>query len=306
MVVLVTNTCNRRRRARRLSSPVLGLALIALATGACDRMNGDVTGPTPVGPPAGTTAIYYSAIGASDANGAGSSVPCFPFSACDDGMGYVPVLVRQLRATRQVTVLNLGIPATVLGPAVEAIARQIGREVTGNFLERMVPSVARESTLVTVFGGVNDANVIGDAIEQGLAGADIPGYIDTQARAFASDYARVISGIRSRAPASFIIVVNVPNAAAMPFAAKYPIEHRRVLQTVAVALSRESNRQAGQGVLVVDVMCNPVTYLASHFASDGFHPNDAGHAEIARQLKAIVDGGSSSPASSCAMMTAIK
>src|SRR5687768_17041000 len=299
----LVSTLNLHTRARHVSA-VLGFVLLGLGMSACDR--GDLTSPSPVGPPASTAAIYYSAIGASDANGAGSSVPCFPFTACEDGMGYVPVLARQLRATRPVTVLNLGIPATVLGPAAEALARQVGREVSGNFLDRMVPSVLRESNLVTVFGGVNDANIIGDAIEQGRAGSDIPGYIDTQARAFASDYARVISGIRGRAPSSFIIVVNVPNAAAMPFAAQYPIEHRRVLQSIAVALSREANRQAGPGVVVADVMCNPTTYLASHFASDGFHPNDAGHAEIARQLRAIVEGGTSSPASSCAMMTAIK
>ena len=285
-------------------SRVLSVALLAVATAACS--GGNMAGPSPVGPPAGTAPIYYSAVGASDANGAGSSVPCFPFTVCDDGMGYVPVLVRQLRATRQVTLMNLGIPASVLGPATEAIARRIGREVSGNFVDGMMPFVPPESTLVTVFGGVNDANIIGDAIELGLAGTDIPGYIDTQARAFGSDYARLIAGIRGRAPSSFIIVVNVPNSAAMPFAAKYPVQHRRVLQTIAVALSRESNRQAGPGVVVMDLMCNPIIYAASHFASDGFHPNDAGHAEIARQLAAIVAGGSSSPASSCGMMTAIQ
>ena len=291
-------------RARRVCAHVLCVVVLGLGVSACG--GGDVTSPSPIGPPAGAAAIYYSAIGASDANGAGSSVPCFLFAVCDDGMGYVPVLVRQLRATRQVTVMNMGIPASVLGPATESIARRIGREVTGNFVDGTMPFVPQESTLVTVFGGVNDANIIGDAIELGRAGNDIPGYIDTQARAFGADYSRLIAGIRGRAPKSFIIVVNVPNAAAMPFAAKYPIGHRRVLQSIAVALSRESNRQLGPGVVILDVMCNPITYAASHFASDGFHPNDAGHAEIARQLAAIVAGASSPPASSCSMMTAIQ
>ena len=291
-------------RARNIYAHVLGVVLLGLGISSCS--SGDLTSPSPIGPPAAAAAIYYSAIGASDANGAGSSVPCFPFTACDDGMGYVPVLVRQLRATRQVTLMNLGIPASVLGPATEAIARRLGREVSGNFVDGTMPFVPQESTLVTVFGGVNDANIIGDAIEAGLAGNDIPGYIDAQARAFGSDYSRLIAGIRGRAPNSFIIVVNVPNAAAMPFAAKYPIGHRRVLQTIAVALSRESNRQLGPGVVVLDVMCNPITYAASHFASDGFHPNDAGHAEIARQLAAVVAGASPAPASSCSMMTAIQ
>ena len=278
---------------------MLPLASIIAACG------GSSTGPSDVAAPGATAAINYSAIGASDANGVGGSVPCIPFTVCDEGTGYVPVLVRQLRASREVTVLNLGMPAAVLGPTVEAIARQLGREVSGNFLDRQMPFVARESTLVTVFAGVNDANIIGEAIEHGAGGSDIPAYIATQARAFGTEYDALIAGIRGRAPHSFIIVMNVPNVAAMPFAQKYPVEHRRVLQSIAGALSRESNRQAGNGIAVLDMMCDPGTYSPSHFSGDGFHPNDAGYANIARRLEAVVNSGSASAASSCGMMTAV-
>ena len=78
-------------------------------------------------------------------------VPCVPFTACENGTGYVPVTARQLRASHEVTVMNLGIPASVLSPSVEAIARQIGREVTGNFVDRQMPFVPTNSTVVTHF-----------------------------------------------------------------------------------------------------------------------------------------------------------
>lgn len=281
--------------------------LLALLVCGCELINrGASTAPSPVGPPAASAPVHYTALGASDANGAGSSVPCAPFAACEDGMGYVPVLARQLRSTREVTVVNLGMPAAVLGPASEAIARQLGREVSGNLVDRQMPFVPRETTLVTVFAGVNDANVIAESIEKGAAGTDVGGYIERQASAFGADYARLINGIRGRAANAFIIVMNVPNVALMPYALRYPVEHRRVMQTLAVALSRESNRQAGNGVAVLDTMCNPATYDAANFSRDGFHPNDAGYAEIAARLKAVVDSGGSTPSASCGSMTAVR
>jgi lysophospholipase L1-like esterase len=273
----------------------------------CDLINKSEspTSPSGVTPPAPATAIHYTAIGASDANGVGSSVPCLPFTACEDGTGYVPVAARQLRATHEVTVMNLGIPASVLSPAVEAIARQIGREVTGNFIDRQMPFVPTNSTVVTISGGVNDANAIGEAIEKGAGAAGVAQYIETQARAFGADYDRLIQGVRNRARMSFLVVLNVPNLAAMPYAARYPLEHRRVLQSVSVAFSREANRQAATGVVVMDAMCDATFYAPSNFSRDGFHPNDAGYAHIAARLAAIINGAPSVPAATCAAMTAV-
>jgi lysophospholipase L1-like esterase len=284
------------------SRPFL-IVLAALLVAACG--NNSPAAPSPGGPPAAGTPIHYTAIGASDANGVGSSVPCLPFSACDNGTGYVAVLARRLGASRQVTVTNMGIPATVLSPAIEAVARQHGREVTGNFVDRQMPFVPRESTLVTIFGGGNDANAIGDAMEQGAAGSDVAGYIARQAQAFGADFNRLIAGVRERAPQSFIIVINVPNMALLPYATRYPIEHRRVLQAVSVAFTREANRQASSGVAVLDAMCDGALYAPANFSSDGFHPNDAGYTHLAGRLAAIVEGGASAPASSCPSMTAV-
>jgi lysophospholipase L1-like esterase len=286
----------------RLASALLCLSAALL--GGCNKSESP-TSPSVVTPPAPTAAIHYTAIGASDANGVGSTVPCLPFTACENGTGYVPLTARQLRASREVVVMNLGIPGSVLSPAVEAIARQIGREVTGNFVDRQMPFVPTDSTVVTISGGVNDANAIGEAVEKGAAAAGVPQYIETQARAFGADYDRLVQGVRTRARSSFIVVLNVPNMALMPYAARYPIEHRRVLQAVSVAFSREANRQAGSGVVVMDVMCDQTLYAPANFYRDGFHPNDAGYAHIASRLTAIINGTASAPPASCAAMTAV-
>jgi len=288
----------------------LALTLLGIVISGCELID-KVRSPTEPSPatvsaPAPGAPVSYTAIGASDANGVGASVTCAPFLACDNGTGYVPTLARQLRGSREVTLLNLGIPAAVLSPAIEAIAKQYGRDVTGNFVEREMPFVPRDATLVTISGGANDVNAIGDAMLQGAAGNDVTGYIDAQARTFGADYDRLVRGVRSRAPGAFIIILNVPNLAAFPYAARYLLEHRRVLQAIAVAFSREANRQGGSGVVVLDLMCDPLMYSAAHFASDGFHPNDAGYAHIAARLAAIVNGGSSSAAASCSQMTAVR
>ena len=69
------------------------------------------TDPTPTNP----NTILYTAIGASDAIGIGASVPCLPLTPCPQGTGYVQTLERQLRTgANTVTLLNLGIPGTVL------------------------------------------------------------------------------------------------------------------------------------------------------------------------------------------------
>jgi lysophospholipase L1-like esterase len=263
-------------------------------------------GPSPIGPPAADAPVYYTAIGASDANGVGASVPCFTFTTCEGSTGYVGVLALRLRTgTRRVTVMNLGVPAAVLSPAMQAIGRQHGREITGNFVDDQLPLVPRQSTLITIFGGASDANAIGEAIENGAAGSDVAGYIERQQRAFGADFDRLISGVRARAADSFVVVINVPNMALLPYAMRYPIEHRRVLQALSIAFSREANRQQARGVAILDAMCDADLYNRSHFAGDGFHPNDAGYAHIAARLLTVVNAGGTPPSASCAPMTAV-
>ena len=70
---------------------VLFLAALCVLSG-CGLLNQ----PTdPSDPP--KNEVSYTAIGASDAIGFGSSAVCIPFTECPNGMGYVPQIVRRLQ-----------------------------------------------------------------------------------------------------------------------------------------------------------------------------------------------------------------
>jgi len=281
----------------------LGLLLLA-ATLAAACGGSPAPGPSPQ---PGT--YQYTAVGASDAVGVGASVPCFPFAECPDGTGYVPVIARRLATdTIKVALMNLGIPAAVLGPGLQQIGVSYGRTIPGNFLEQEMPFVPRDSTHVTIFAGGNDTNTIVAAVGGGAGGADPLGWVNTQIQAFRTDYAALISGIRSRAPKASIVVANLPNFAGMPFTAGYSLDRRRLAQHISVGFAIEAiNRLADQGIPVVDMLCDPRSYLPSTYSSDGFHPSDAGYAYLADEmLQAFANpAGYRRPASSCAFMTIV-
>src|SRR5215213_3780193 len=124
---------------------------------ACSKSDSP-TAPTP-SPTAGP--IFYTAIGASDGIGFGSSVPCIPLAPdCFEGRGYVQSLARSLRATgREFGWRNLSLPGSVLSRAIEELARDIGTPIeslVGNFIERQAPFVPTNTTHVTIFAGGND------------------------------------------------------------------------------------------------------------------------------------------------------
>ncbi len=280
----------------------LALVVSLLAT-ACGSSGG--SSPTPTSPTPTSTTVRYAALGASDANGFGSSVPCTPFTVCENGTGYVPNLARLLRASRQVTLVNLGIPAAVLSPAMFTLGRQYGRDIPANFVDSELPFVPADSTLITVLGGPNDVNALGDAALKGAGGNDVKGYLDAQIRVFGGDYDRLVQGLRSRAPNAQIILINVPNMAALPYSAGYALQARQGLQYISTGFTREINRQASSRVVVLDAMCDANTYVGSSFSSDGFHPNDSGYTYLAQRLLAVVNSGSSSTATSCGQMTVV-
>lgn len=294
------------RHLRRLIPLVLLVAAIPVS--GCDRVRDALTptSPSAVGPPAANAAIHYSAMGASDALGVGSTTPCQPFSACPNGTGYTHLLSRDLRARgHEVTFINLGIPTAVLSPAIQEVARAKGREVPANLIDHELAFLAPGSTLVTIFGGANDVNALGHALKQGAAGADVKGYIDSQVRAFGADFDRLVRGVKSRAPGAFIIVINIPNLAVFPYASSYTLQEKQALQYISVAFTKEANRQAGSGVAVLDLMCDPAIYDSAKVSSDGFHPSDAGYAYLTQRLLPIVSGSTTTPSSSCSQMTQV-
>jgi lysophospholipase L1-like esterase len=288
-----------RYRLLRLQACGLAIALAA-SLAACNSKS-----PTEPSPEPQPNVVSYTAVGASDAIAIGASHECFPFAACPDGTGYVQVTKRRLEAAgKTVTLLNLGIPGSVLGPDIEAIGNSLGRGIPGNFLEREMPFVARDSTLVTIFAGGNDANTIAAALEAGMGGNDPVSYANTLSSGFGRDLNALVSGVKSRAPSARIVLLNLPNLAGLPYMAGRTLPQKQGMQAIAVSLSAKANALVSQGVLVIDLMCDPRAYIAGNYSSDGFHPNDAGYAFIADLVyTAAASGTASPPRSACAQMS---
>ena len=180
----------------------------------------------------------YDAIGASDADGIGSSVECPPFTDCPNGMGYPQVATRQLKAQGfSVSLTNYGIPTAVIGPDFQLLGLQNNRTILGNLITSEMPFVRQTATLVTIFAGGNDINTITAALGNGAGGTDQAGYIDTQVKAFAADYQTLLNGIRGRAGSARIIAFNVPNLAGLPFLATASLAQRQAAQRAAVGMT---------------------------------------------------------------------
>jgi lysophospholipase L1-like esterase len=294
------------------NSPILriGLAVgsLSVATG-CNKLGlGDTTSPTAPTPPAAGSTIVYTAVGASDANGVGSSAECVFLTPCPTGMGYVPVTVRAL-TTLGFTVdnRNLGIPTTVIGGDFAALGAKYGRVIVGNMIDNEMSFVQTNATVVTIFAGVNEINTITTALGAGEGGSDPNGYIDNQVKAFGTDYATLIAGIRARAGNPHFVILNVPNVAGLPFLSGATLAQRQAAQRAAVGMSKTVvNALASSSITVVDLMCDARSYVASNYSGDGLHPNDAGYAFISGEVvKAITTSSYPAPQSSCTGMTIV-
>ncbi len=219
----------------------------------------------------------------------------------------MPVTVRALKA-RQFTVklMNLGVGTAVIGRDFEALGMQYGRTILGNFIDGQMPFVLPDSTVTTVFAGVNDVITTVSALGAGAGGGNATAFIDAQIRAFTGDYATLVAGIRTRAPSTRIIVLNVPNVAALPYFAGAPLDQRQAQQRLSVGFTTASvNGLTSQGITVVDLMCDARSYLPSNYSSD-FHPNNAGYAFISSEIvNAITSSSYPAPRSSCPAMTAV-
>ncbi len=290
----------RHWRSWRLRTCVLAIGLAGFLAGCSNK---SPTEPTP--PQTQPNVVSYTAIGASDAIAYGASHDCFPFAACPDGTGYVQVTKRRLEAAgKTVSLLNLGIPGAVLGPDIEAVGNALSRGIPGNYLEREMPFVARDSTLVTIFAGGNDINTVADAVNSGMGGSDPLAYTNTLTNGFGRDLNTLVAGVKSRAPGARIIALNLPNFAGLPFTAGYTLTQKKGVQAIAMAFSAKVNGLTSQSVLVIDLMCDPRSYIAGNYSADGFHPNDSGYAYIADLVyNAALTGSASAPRSSCAQMT---
>jgi lysophospholipase L1-like esterase len=281
---------------RLLIAALLGLFVSGIA---CSKSE-NPTSPSPNDGP-----IFYTAIGASDGIGFGSSAPCLPFTDCPEGKGYVQLLRNQLQATgRTFDFRNLSIPSAVLSKAIEDLARDIGQpisELAGNFIDRQAPFVPTNTTHLTIFAGGNDANVIGRAVLAGRGGSDPNAYIDNQVRQWGVDLEDLVARVRARAPNTRIVALNMINLAAAPYLAPRPTSEKSIMQRIAVGISDRVNALTSKNVLVVDLMCDARLYVPSNYASDGFHPADGGYAVFAEDtLPALRDGANNQPNTGCA------
>src|SRR6185436_13559606 len=184
-------------------SPISRIALSVLACAVAAGCTKSTSGsPMEPSPPSAGSSIVYTAVGASDANGVGSSSVCVLFATettCPNGMGYVPVAVRQLKAQGfLLSHLNLGIPTAVIGRDFQTLGNQYKHDTLANFIEQEMPFVQQNATVVTIFAGLNEVNVITAALGGGAGGSDPNGYVDAQVRAFATDYTTLVGGIRGR------------------------------------------------------------------------------------------------------------
>jgi lysophospholipase L1-like esterase len=223
-------------------------------------------------------------------------------------MGYAQIAARQLTAQGyKVSVQNLGIPASVIGPDFQALGQQYGRVIGGNFIAQQMPFVRSAATLVTIVAGGNDVNTITAALGGGAGGSDAAGYIDARVRDFGTDYSTLLEGLRSRAPAARLIAVNVPNLAGFPFLNGASLGQRQAAQRAAVRMSTTVvNRLVSQNVTVIDALCDARIYQGSNISGDGFHPNDAGYAVIAGEIvRAVTSASYPAPQSSCALMSVV-
>jgi lysophospholipase L1-like esterase len=269
-------------------------------TTACDFLR------NPAEPTVPPNVVNYTAIGASDAVGFGGSAPCLPLIVCTSGTGYVQQVTQRLQASgKTVTLTNLGIPGAVLSPETEAIGDALGRDIFDDFLEREMPFVPRNSTLVTVFAGGNDVNTIGAGIRAGEGGSNVDAYVQGQIQKFGRDMRTLIAGIRSRAGDPLIVVLNLPNMAALPYSGGLTLAEKRIVQQLSVGFTAEINTLVSGRVAVIDLMCDTAFYGVGLLSSDGFHPNDAGYTHLADLVYgAATTGTAPPPLASCAPMTA--
>lgn len=286
-------------RASRFAVLFLTLTVISAACSDAELP----TSPSPDGDTVG-----YTVLGASDGLGVGGSIVCAPFDlGCENGTGYAQRLRRRFQSDgRTVLYANLSVPGYVLSRAIADLAAQTGRSDTpGAFLERYPGSIRPTTTHVTIFAGGNDANIIGNAVGAGLGGNDPRGFIDGQVRQWGADLAELVSRVRNRAPNARIVVFNLPNLAAAPYMTGRTVAEKSIMQRVTTGLADQANGLTGQGVLVLDMMCDPRVIQPSSFSGDGFHPSDAGYA-LMEQLAypALSNGASPAPAPSCPNRTA--
>jgi lysophospholipase L1-like esterase len=284
---------------------------------------------TPI--PATAVSIKYTAIGASDAVGYGASVPCAnpPTVAnptCPGGTGYVPDLVKLLtNGSTTVTLNDLGISGAVLGPDILATVNAYGPlgsadqcaprtqgvdAYPADFITNELPNLTGTETLVTIFAGGNDTNGIANAAACLSAGgattAQVSSFITTEIGAFSADLNTLLTKVRAKAPNAKIVIANLPNFSQIPIGLAQSAGAQQLLATISVGIDTAViDPLATSGVPVVDLLCNPQSYVPANFYTDGFHPDDAGYAIFAQAFDSQITATTpAAPSTTCSYVAA--
>jgi lysophospholipase L1-like esterase len=279
---------------------LLGVCVTAAVLTACNDAATPFSATVPPDP--GAT-LVYSVLGTTDAVGFGSSKPCGLLDDCD-GNGYAWVAARQLRTQGfTVTLTSLGIPGAVIGPAVQDLAQRAGRpDVVVTLIDAAMPRLRQTASFVTLSAGVNDVNVILSAVQRGLGANNPTAFVDEQVAIVAAEFATLRQGVRENAPGARLVVLNLPNLAGLPYLAGAPLAQKQAVQRAAVGVNAALN-SSDDHVRVVDLMCDPRSYVATNYSPDGLHPNDTGHAAIAAAIVAALTSASyPAPRTSCPQM----
>jgi lysophospholipase L1-like esterase len=164
--------------------------------------------------------------------------------------GYVYLIARELdRQMSGVFLINLGVP----GARIDLVSEQV----------RLATQLGTQADVATLWTGVND-----------LVNGDDPKQFQERLRA--------LLGMLKRDVARVIVVANVPDLTRLPRfrATPHPTVTPARINVFNAAIA-EATRSAG-GTLI-DLHATPIRDELV-FDVDGFHPNNDGHREIARQL----------------------
>jgi lysophospholipase L1-like esterase len=168
--------------------------------------------------------------------------------------GYVFLIKQGLdKHLSGVALLNLGVP----GARIDLIKEQV----------RVATQVGTKPNLITLWTGAND-----------LIQGDDPGR-------FRSDLRFILENLRKNQEA-VIVVANLPDVTQLPRFRKEPDPD---VTLDRVATFNHAIEQEGRAVnaFLVDLFAQPVREDLV-FDIDGFHPNDAGHREIARLFLTVI------------------
>ena len=239
----------------------------------------------------------YAAIGASDVSGIGSSVVCVLQSDCPNGTGYVFVAARGLRGRGfTVNVTNLGLPTGVISRSFQDLGSQTAASSLATSSIRRSRLYPKDTTLITIFAGANEVNIITSALGAALA-ATIRPATSTSRSGRSGRLQTLMTALRAvaRRSARFVIL-NVPNVAGMPFLAGAA----RPAPGGAARLGPHDDDGHQRLRLVECRGCRSDVRLApvrpSNYSSDGFHPNDAGYAVIGNEIvRAVTERSYAAP-----------